>query len=73
MTSAPGTFYGIFTTLLQPMHLHAAELPGILVSEKAISEHFCPFTGRTGRRSFFATLTSGHCGRSRPVLGATGA
>jgi hypothetical protein len=28
-----------------PMHLHAAELPGIAVSEKAISEHFAPSQG----------------------------
>src|SRR5260370_2319380 len=39
-----------------PMHPHAADLPGIAVSEKAHFGGFCPFTGRTGRRSFFATL-----------------
>jgi hypothetical protein len=39
-----------------PMQLHAAELPGIAVNEKAISEHSAPLTGRIGQRSFFATL-----------------
>ena len=35
-----------------PMHSYAAELPGISVSWKAISEHFAPFQGVPGGVAF---------------------
>ena len=35
-----------------PMHLHAADLPGIVASEKAASENFAPSQGAPGGVAF---------------------
>jgi hypothetical protein len=44
-----------------PMHPHAAELPGIAVSEKAISEHFERLQGAAGSVAFSQRSDSWRC------------
>ena len=50
-----------------PMQLHAVELPGIAVSEKAISEHSAPFQGVPGGVAFSQHSDRGQARRSFPT------